>query len=379
MAEDTGQERSEEPTGKRLTDARKKGQVARSRELNTFVVLVVGSSTVLLLGSRAAAELIAVMRSQFQLSRAELFNDQILSIHFATVMLQGLWIIAPFLAVMVVAAFIGPLGLSGWAFSFQSMQPKLEKLDPIKGMGRIFGVQGLIELLKSLLKFVLIFGVTLGLFLYYINDFVGLANEAVALAISHGSWLIGFSFLILSLTVGLVAATDVPFQLWDHKRKLKMTMQEVKEESKETDGRPEVKSRIRSLQMEMAQGRMMEEVPKADVIVTNPTHFAVALKYDQLGAGAPIMIAKGKDLVAMHIRNLAQGANVPIVSAPPLARALHRSTEIGDQIPEGLFLAVAQVLAYVYQLRSSQHGDGKHPHLPTEFPIPEQYKDDPPS
>lgn len=375
MAEDTGQERSEEPTGKRLTDARKKGQIARSRELNTFVVLVAGSSALLLLGGRAAFGLMAVMRAQFQLTREELFDDQVLSIHFADVMLQGAGIIAPFLGVMVIAAFVGPLGLSGWAFSVQSMQPKWEKLNPLKGLGRIFGVQGLVELMKSLLKFMLIFGVTVSLFNFYINDFVGLANETTAMAISHGTWLIGFSFLILSAAVGIVAATDVPFQLWDHKRKLKMTMQEVKEESKETDGRPEVKSRIRALQMELAQGRMMDEVPKADVIVTNPAHFAVALKYEQMGAGAPIMVAKGRDLIAAHIRNLAQGAKVPIVTAPPLARALHRSTEVGDEIPQGLFLAVAQILAYVYQLRTAESGSGNLPDLPTEFPIPEEFKD----
>jgi flagellar biosynthesis protein FlhB len=375
MAEDTGQERSEEPTSKRLADAREKGQIARSRELNTFVVLAAGSALLLLEGARSATALIALMRAEFQVSRAELFDDRVLLLHFGNVMLQTAVILAPFLGLMVIAALAAPLGLGGWAFSLESMAPKWEKMDPWQGIARVFGLHGLIELIKSLLKFGLISGVTVGLFLVYLGDFVGLADESVIPAIAHGAWLIGLSFLLLSGAVGLVAAIDVPFQLWQYKRKLKMTLQEIKDEMKESDGRPEVKRRIRSLQMEMAHGRMMEEVPKADVIVTNPTHYAVALTYDQRQANAPRVVAKGKDLVAAYIRNLALGANVPIVSAPPLARALHRSTELGNEIPEGLFLAVAQILAYVYQLRSADSGNGRTPVLPTEFPIPDEYRD----
>ncbi|MGH8551432.1 MAG: flagellar biosynthesis protein FlhB [Methylococcales bacterium] len=375
MAEDSEQERSEEPSAKRLSDAREKGQIARSRELNTFVVLVVGSALLMLSGDRVSSGLADLMRAEFQISRADIFDDQALLIHFVHVMLHALAILAPFLGVMVIAAVAGPLGLGGWAFNLESLQPKWEKMDPLKGLARIVGLHGLIELVKSLVKFGLIFGVTVGLFFLYLNDFVGLANESIATAIPHGIWLIGMSFVLLSASVGLIAAIDVPFQLWDHKRKLKMTMQEVREEMKETDGRPEVKRRIRSLQMQMAQGRMMEEVPKADVILTNPTHFAVALKYEQWGAGAPRVVAKGKDLVAAHIRNLASGARVPIVRAPSLARALHHSTEVGHEIPEGLFLAVARVLAYVYQLKSAESGIGRPPVLPSDFPVPDEYRD----
>jgi flagellar biosynthesis protein FlhB len=375
MAEDSGQERGEEPTSKRLTDAREKGQVARSRELNTFVVLIAGSALLVFLGAGAAASLEELMRAEFQIARADMFNDDALIAHFGKVMFKAAGIIAPFLLILVIAACAGPLGLGGWAFSLESMQPNWEKINPLKGLARMFGVHGLAELLKSLLKFFLIFGVTVGLWKLYLHEFVGLANEPFDTAIPHGTRLIGWSFLILSAAVGLIAAADVPFQLWEHKRKLKMTMQEVKEELKETDGRPEVKRRIRSLQMEIAQGRMMEEVPNADVIVTNPTHFAVAMKYEQWRAGAPRVVAKGRDLVAAHIRNLALGAKVPIVTAPPLARALYRSTEIGDEIPEGLFLAVAQVLAYVYQLRAAEFGDARAPAMPSEISIPKEYRD----
>ncbi len=375
MAEDSGQERSEEPTSKRLADAREKGQIARSRELNTCVVLVAGSALLLLEGAKAASALAALMRAEFRISRAELFDDQILLNHFGNVMLQAADILAPFLGLMVLAVFAGPLGLGGWAFSLESLAPKWEKMDPLQGFARVFGLHGLIELIKSLLKFFLISGVTAGLFLLYLGEFVGLADEPIVSAIAHGTRLIGFAFLLLGAAVGLVAAIDVPFQLWQHNRKLKMTLQEIKDEMKESDGRPEVKRRIRSLQLEMAKGRMMEEVPKADVIVTNPTHYAVALKYEQRQAKAPRVVAKGRDLVAAYIRNLALGAKVPVVSAPPLARALHRSTEIGEEIPEGLFLAVAQILAYVYQLKTAESGNGRIPVLPTEFPIPDEYRD----
>ena len=291
MAEDSGQERSEEPTAKRLLEARRKGQTARSRELNTFVVLVVGSAGILAIGPAVAGKLWQLMRGQFQINRRDLFDDAAMILHFKAVFVQGAEMLAPFLGIMLVAAFIGPLVLGGWSFSSEAMQPKLEKIDPFRGVVRLFGVRGLIELVKSLIKFLLIFGVTVGLLLTYIHDFLGLSGQPLVSAIQHGAGLIGFSFLVLSASVGLIAVFDVPFQLWDHKRKLKMTLQEVRDEMKDTEGRPEVKNRIRNLQMQMAQNRMMEEVPKADVIVTNPTHFAVALKYNQQGLGAPKVVA----------------------------------------------------------------------------------------
>ncbi len=374
MAEDTGQERTEEPTGKRLSDAKDKGQVVRSRELNTFIVLVVGSVAILALGQYVTESLWTIMREQFQLNRAEIFDSSALLRHFGRVMWSAGMMLAPFLLIMVVAALVGPLALGGWSFSFESMQPKFEKMDPIKGVARLFGVRGLIELLKSLLKFLLIFGITVSLFMFYFQDFVGLNSEPLGLAIKHGTDLIGFSLLILSASVGLIAVIDVPFQMWDHKKKLKMTRQEVKDEMKDTDGRPEIKSRIRSLQMELAQSRMMEEVPKADVIVTNPTHVAVALKYDQDQSVAPRVVAKGADLIAAHIRNLANASKVPVVSAPPLARAIYHSTEIDSEIPEGLYLAVAQVLAYVYQLRTAFEQGEVEPDMPVDLHIPDEYK-----
>lgn len=376
MAEDNGQEKTEEPTAKRLDDARKKGQIARSRELNTFVMLMTSSALLLTLGKYIGQGLIDMMRQQFQLSREVIFAADSTILHLQSTLIDGVLLIAPFMLILVVAALLGPLALGGWAFSWDALTPKLDKLDPIKGIPRLFAVRGLIELIKALLKFLLIFFVSVVLYRAFLNQFVGLGAEPLTQAIIHSLDMIGFCFLILSASLILVVMFDVPFQLWDHSKKLKMTLQEVKDEMKETEGSPEIKGRQRRVQMEMSQRRMMEEVPKADVIVTNPTHFAVALKYDQETGSAPKVVAKGVDLIAAEIRNLALGAKVPLVAAPPLARSLYYSTDLKQEIPQGLFLAVAQVLAYVYQLKTAKSFGWDEPLPPVDFPIPEEYRKD---
>lgn len=373
MAEETGQEKTEEPTAKKLDDSRKKGQIARSRELNTVVMLLTGATGVIFLGDNIAEGLWRLMESQFSLERATIFNERAVVSHFDQAITDALMMVSPFLGLMLIAAFVGPIFMGGWSFSTESMAPKLEKLDPIKGMGRIFAVRGLVELAKALLKFTLVAGATILLFNYYINDFLGLTGEGLEKAIPHIADLVMLAFVLLSASLLLVVAVDVPFQLWDHKRKLKMTLQEVKDEMKETDGRPEVKSKVRSMQIEMSQGRMMEEVPKADVIVTNPTHYAVALKYDQNAGGAPRVVAKGTELVAAQIRNLGINAGVTLVAAPPLARALYYSTKLDQEIPAGLYLAVAQVLAYVYQVEAANSRGAEMPTPPTDLEIPKEY------
>ncbi|MGR9071571.1 MAG: flagellar biosynthesis protein FlhB [Gammaproteobacteria bacterium] len=374
MAEETGQERTEQPTLKRLADARKKGQVPRSRELNTFAVLIAGSSMMLLFGERMGQGLWEMMHTLFFVSREAVFDPATPVIYFRRAMTDGLMLIAPFLAIMVIVALLSPLALGGWAFSFEAMQPKLEKLDPIKGLGRLFALRGLVELGKSLLKFLLIFAVSVMLFDTFLDEFIGLGGEPVGQAVLHSVKLIGLCFLILSASLLLIALVDAPYQLWDHGRRLRMTRQEVRDEIKETEGSPEVRGRIRRLQMETARKRMMDEVPKADVVVTNPTHFAVALRYDQTSAGAPKVVAKGTDLIAAQIRNKAVAANVPLVAAPPLARALFYSTRLDQEIPQGLYLAVAQVLAYVYQLRTAESYGWEKPVPPGDLPVPDEFR-----
>jgi flagellar biosynthetic protein FlhB len=374
MAEDSGQEKTEEPTSKRLEDAQKKGQIARSRELNTFVMLMTSAMLLLMLGEHMGTGLIGMMRTQFQVSREIIFDPASTIIHFKQVMIDGVMLIAPFIVVMVIAAIAAPLALGGWAFSWEAMAPKLEKLDPIKGISRLFALHGLIELVKAVLKFLLIFVVAIMLFKYFFNELLGLSDEPLEQSIIHGLKAIGICFLLLSASLILVVMFDVPYQLWDHSKKLKMTLQEIKEEMKESEGSPEVKGRMRRMQMEMAQNRMMAEVPKADVIITNPSHYAVALRYDQNANGAPKLVAKGVDLMAAQIRNVAIGANVPLVASPPLARALYYSTDLNKEIPQGLYLAVAQVLAYVYQLKTARQNHWDEPLPPGDIKVPDDFK-----
>ena len=374
MAEDSDQEKTEEPTGKRLEDAHKKGQIARSRELNTFVMLITSAVLLLMLGENMGNSLLAMMRTQFQLSREIIFDPVSPIIYLKQVMIDGVMLIAPFMAVLVVAAIVAPLALGGWVFSWEALAPKLEKLDPIKGIPRLFALRGLIELIKALLKILLIFGVTVLLSKHFLNELAGLGAEHLEQSIGHALNMIGTCFLVLSASLIVVVMFDVPYQLWDHNKKLKMTLQEIKDEMKESEGSPEVKARQRRTQMDMAQNRMMAQVSKADVIVTNPSHYAVALKYDQNSNGAPKLVAKGVDLIAAQIRLLATGANVPLVASPPLARALYYSTAIDKEIPKELYLAVAQVLAYIYQLNIARQNNWDEPLPPGNIKVPDEFK-----
>lgn len=374
MAEDSDQEKTEEPTSKRLEDAQKKGQIARSRELNTFAMLITSAILLLMLGGQIGNSLLAMMRSQFQLSRKIIFDPVSPIIYFKQLMIDGVLLIAPFLAVLTVIAIVAPLALGGWVFSWEALTPKLEKLDPIKGIPKLFALRGLVELVKALLKFLLIFAVTVILSRHFLNELLGLGAEPLEQSVSHALAIIGICFLILSASLIVVVMFDVPYQLWDHSKKLKMTLQEIKDEMKESEGSPEVKARQRRTQMDMAQNRMMTQVPKADVIVTNPSHYAVALKYDQNTNGAPKLVAKGVDLIAAQIRLLAIGANVPLVASPPLARALYYSTAIDKEIPKELYLAVAQVLAYIYQLKTARENHWDEPLPPGNIKVPDEFK-----
>jgi len=265
--------------------------------------------------------------------------------------------------------------LGGWSFSMKAVSFKIDKLDPIKGIGRMFSAKSLMELVKVLAKFMLVAVISSTILWSLLEQLIGLSQESYQDALAHVGNLCGWSFLAYSSALILIAAVDAPFQLFQHNKQLKMTLQEIKDESKETDGRPEVKGRIRSLQQELSQRRMMEAVPDADVIITNPTHYAVALKYDQSGNGAPIVVAKGADFVAARIRNVAKENEVALVEAPPLARALYASTEINQEIPAGLYVAVANILTYVYQLNAAYTSGYVKPKQPSDLPIPDELKD----
>jgi len=374
MAEDSGQDKSEEPTEKRLTDARKKGQIPRSKELNTFMALMTAAVMLLFVGDSIAKGLARLMQQQFSLSREAIYDPASPVIYFEQVLLDGILLIVPLVIPLVVVALLTPMMMGGWNFTMESMAPKFSKMNPFSGLKRMFGIQGIVELLKAVVKIALVFFVAGTLFNTYFDQFMGLSALSLNSAVTKAVDIIMFSFLILSSTLILVVAIDVPYQLWNTMRQLKMTKQEVKDESKEQEGNPEVKGKIRQKQMEMSQQRMAADVPKADVIVTNPAHYAVALQYDPMGNGAPTVVAKGIDLIAAHIRNIAIAEDIPLVAAPPLARALFYSTEQGEEIPQGLFLAVAQVLAYVFQLKTATENGTEKPTPPRNLKVPDDFR-----
>jgi flagellar biosynthetic protein FlhB len=374
MAEDSDQEKTEEPTSKRLEDARKKGQIARSREFNTFAMLVTSAALLLMLGKQIGNGLLHIMQTHFQLTREAIFDPASPIIYLKQAMVDGVLLIAPFVAVLVIVAIAAPLTLGGWVFSWEALAPKFSKLNPMKGLARMFAMHGLVELAKGLLKVALITTTAYVLAKHFLGELTGLGAEPLEQSIAHAIDMIGFSFLVLCASLIVVVMVDVPYQLYDHSKKLKMTLQEIKDEMKESEGSPEVKARQRRTQMTMAQNRMMAEVPKADVIITNPSHFAVALKYDPNAGGAPRLVAKGVDLIAAQIRSLATGAEVPLVAAPPLARALYYSTELDREIPQGLYLAVAQVLAYVFHLKTARENHWDEPLPPSNIKVPDEFK-----
>lgn len=374
MADDSDQEKTEEPTAKREEDARKKGDIARSKELNTVVVLMVGSMMIWMTGDRIIQGMWKVMEGAFTIERSSLFDPLETVNGLQLAMQDALLFVAPFLAAMVIAALAGPIAMGGWSFSAEAFTPKASKMNPVEGFKRMFAMRSLIELVKSLLKFGLVLGIMALLVNNYLSEFIYLSRLPLEDALLRASDVMTLAFVVLCASLLLVVAIDVPFSLWEYKKKLKMTLQEVKDEMKQTEGRPEVKGKVRQLQQEMSQGRMLEAVPQADVIVTNPTHFAIALKYEEGGNGAPIVVAKGADLIAANIRNIAVGHGVTLVSAPPLARALFFTTEIDQEVPKGLYLAVAQVLAYVYQLKMATEKRWKKPEAPSDISIPDEYK-----
>ncbi len=371
-----GQEKTEQPTSKRLDDARKKGQTARSRELNTMAITLIGVMALVVMSGQLGGDLKEVMVDGFTLERSEIFNVNSIFIHLGNAVQHAFLGLAPFFLLMIVVAIGSSIALGGFSISAEALTPKLSKLSPIKGLKRTFSAKGLVELLKAMAKFALIGGATMLLLWNTLDDYLLLHDMDLHQAVDHLGRLLGWSIILISATLILVAAIDVPFQLWEHKRQLKMTRQEVRDEMKETDGRPEVKGRIRQLQREMAQRRMMEEVPKADVIVTNPSHYAVALVYHPDSMHAPKLVAKGADIVAFNIRKVGEKAQVPVIESPMLARAIYFHTELNEFIPAGLYLAVAKLLAYVFQLRVYKTDGGDIPEAPSDLPVPQEYQHD---
>ncbi len=373
MAEnDKSQEKTEQPTEKRLQDAKKKGQVARSRELNVLLSLLAAALVITMTGPAMMSNLIEAMTQGLALS-GDATNDpgQLVST-VSSVAKPALFGLLPFLLVSIVAVFAGPMMVGGWAISADNIVPKFERLDPIKGIGRIFSIKSLVEFGKSVLKVVLIAGVALVVINNLLPRFTELVTGTPNAAVGELGQMLLYAFFVLSAVLVLIALVDVPYQMWQHNKQLMMTRQEVKDEMKESEGRPEVRSKRRQLQMEFSDRRMMEAVPDADVVITNPTHYAVALKYEDGLTGAPVVVAKGQDWIALRIREIAQLHEVPVFEAPPLARALHGMSDLNREIPVELYSAVAQVLAYIYQLKRVAKYQSL-PNRPTSFDVPKEY------
>jgi len=373
---DNDLERTEQPTQKRIDEARKKGQVPRSVELNTAAVVLVVGAGLHLLGGHLGSGMADLMRVGLSFSREQALDETLAVSAFAGSMMNALLTLAPLLGLTVVAALSAPLLIGGWNLSFGVLAPDFSRLSPLSGLKRIFSMRGLVELSKAFLKFLLVAAVAVVFLWLHTDDLLALGAQPIASAVGNALTLSGNAFLLLAGALAIIAAIDVPFQLWQHSQSLKMTRHEIREEMKESEGSPEVKGRIRQVQEALARRRMMQEIPKADVIVVNPTHFAVALRYDDQRMRAPIVVAKGADEIAAKIREVAGEHFIPIFEAPPLARALFRHVAIGGEVPASLYVAVAQVLTYVYHVRTAQRS-GSTPPPPPTIETPEDPKTGP--
>lgn len=373
---DQSQERTEDATAHREEQSREEGQIVRSREINTAAIMLVGSIGLLWNGGAIAQSLHRILLHCFHFSASDAFDDTRMLAFFHTSISEALQGALPFLVSLLIAGLTGPLLLGGWNVSIKSIMPKMERLDPLSGLKRLFSSQSLIELAKGIIKVLLFAFIAFTVLKKQYPIMLALDHQDLHTAIFQTLSLLTHGTLSLCLGFLLIVAIDVPYQVWSHNQKLRMTKQEVRDEMRDQDGKPEVKSKVRQLQRDMARSRMMSAIPTADVIITNPTHFAVALKYDMERMDAPLVVAKGADMIALRIREIAHEHRIEIVESPALARALYYSTDIERTVPPGLYIAVAQVLAYIYQLKQYRKGSNQRPIRVKDVPVPEEWRRD---
>jgi len=353
MAEsEQGGEKTEEPSARRLQDARERGQVPRSRELTNFATMIGGSATLIAIGGTLAGRMTQIMRTSLTVAPERLSDPQSMMASLGQAAMSALGAMLPLFGALIGLVLLASVVLGGWNFSPAAMAPDFSRMSPLAGLKRLFGIHGVSELGKALLKCLVVGGVCAAVVSRLFPDVMALGHMAPRAAIGRGAGLLGWAFVWLCASLALIALVDVPLQLFQFKRSLRMTRQELRDEAKESDGRPETKQRIRQMQQQLARRRMMHKVPNADVVIVNPTHFAVALKYDPKNMHAPRVLAKGTDLVAANIRRIAEEHRVPIFESPKLARALYKSTDLDREIPAGLYVAVAQVLSYIFRIRT---------------------------
>lgn len=372
---DEGAEKTEQPTAKKLQDAAEKGQIARSKDMGTAFVLIGSATAILVFGKMLAVAILDIGQRMLRLNPKDIFETNSMFTAWGDVAQHLIPPMAGIFFIIVIAAFIGNTFLGGFNFSWQAAGFKASKMSPMKGLKRMFGLQALVELLKSFLKVLVVVGFAYFLLKMFFFDIMALSLMSEPNNIESALHFLAWLFFGLCSSVSIIALVDAPYQKWNHIKQLKMSLQEIKDEYKSSEGDPQIKARIRRTQMQMSMKRMMQEVPNADVIVTNPTHYAIALKYDQGKFRAPVVVAKGVDEVAMHIRKIANEHKVPVIESPALARSIFHTTKLDHPIPEQLFAAVAQVLAYVYQLKMYKKGKSSRPKsLAKNLPIPEGYR-----
>lgn len=369
------QDRTEEPTPKRVREAREKGQVPRSRDLQGAIVVGAAALAFTVFGDSLATDTLNWLHGSITeaVRQGTTSKAETLPGHFTHSFIRGLGIIMPVLFATLIAAILAPLLVGGWNISAKALVPDFKRMDPVKGMGRLFSLNSLAELGRSLLKLFLIGAIGAIALWQLAPELLGLARTIEGTGLPRAFYTVGWIFVVLSMALLSVGFIDAPYQIWSNLRKLRMTRQEIQDELKETEGRPEIKSKLRSLQQEVARGRMLESVPDADVVVVNPAHFAVAIRYKPGRMNAPVVVAKGMDEVAARIREIADQNKVPTLTAPPLARVLYRSVDLEQEVPAGLYTAVAQVLTWVYQLKRWKPSEGNQP-TPPSIDLPAEWR-----
>lgn len=372
MAEqDSDEEKTEEATPRRLEKSREEGEVARSRELTTFMLLLGGLIGLWTMGSTLYSELGGMMEQAFLFERRQAFEVLPMVAQGFGLIERILFALMPLFLFLTVVALLAPALLGGWLISAKALQPKVSKLNPLKGIKQVLGVQALVELAKAIAKATLV-GSVLVVFLYLNRgEFMALMDQPIRQALGRALTLVAQASGLMVLTLVVVILIDVPYQLWSHAKKLRMTKDEVKRENKETEGDPQQKAHIRQQQQAMARGRMMSKVPEADVIITNPSHYAVALQYREAGMTAPRVVAKGADAVAARIRDIGEEHDIPMLEAPPLARSLYQHVDLDDEIPQALYTAVAEVMAWAFGIRRAAREGGDPPSSPSDLAVPE--------
>ncbi|HET7267217.1 MAG TPA: flagellar biosynthesis protein FlhB [Oleiagrimonas sp.] len=365
------QEKTEQATPQRLEKAREEGQIARSRELTTFLLLGAGLLGLWSMGSILSRGLGSVMEHAFVFDRGQAFDTRVMLAHVYAMGGHSLFAAVPLFLLLMVVALVSPMLLGGWMISAKSMAPKLSKLNPAKGLKKMVSSQLPIEILKATAKSLLVGGVGMVYLYDHRGDLVALMGLPVDAAMGRSMHQVVVACGLMILALIVVVLIDVPYQLWSHAKQLRMSKDEIKREHKETEGDPHVKGHIRAQQQAMARGRMMSKVPDADVIVTNPTHYAVALRYDEAKMAAPRVVAKGASTIAARIREIGHEHAVPMLEAPPLARALYRHVDLDHEIPGALYSAVAEVLVWAMRLKRVQTDGGDAPPRPDDLSVPE--------